>query len=203
MRVATIGPVEVVELAAPEDDDATAFLAGLYAAIGCRSVECVELTTTCDMWLDENGMVDGRALNHRATLLAQSYALSVRVFGDVVVTGANDDLGQTVGLTDDQVEGIVRHIRGLAASGELGIRANLRYLLNAWDPIGVADAVDDEYDCLIGPLLRRLAAGGSQAEISEFLWTELEDHFGLDPGPRDVDKIANQLVTWWSAHTPD
>jgi hypothetical protein len=36
-------------------------------------------------------------------------------------------------------------------------------------------------DCLIGPLLSRLAAGGGRAKISEYLWTELEEHFGLDP----------------------
>jgi hypothetical protein len=83
------------------------------------------------------------------------------------------------------------------------IQANLRYLLNAWDPIGVADVVGDEYDCLIGPLLTRLAAGGSRAEISEFLWTELEDHFGLEPGLYEVDRAANQLVAWWAAQSMD
>ena len=33
-------------------------------------------------------------------------------------------------------------------------QANLRYLLNQWDPIGVADLVDDEYDCLLAPQWR-------------------------------------------------
>ena len=50
------------------------------------------------------------------------------------------------------------------------IEANLQVLLNQWDPIGLADAVEDEYDCLIWPLLSRLKAGAGRAEISEFLW---------------------------------
>jgi hypothetical protein len=196
------GAVEVVELDTPDDGDATAFLVGLYAAIGCRSVECVELSTVWDMWVDETGMVDDRAANRRATLLAQSCGFSGQIFGTVIVTGANDADGQPMGLTSDQADSIVLRLDGLTAldGTEPATQANLRHLLNAWDPIGVADVVDDEYDCLIGPLLQRLIAGGGRAEISEFLWTELEDHFGLDPHVHEVDKVANKLVAWWAAH---
>ena len=76
---------------------------------------------------------------------------------------------------------------------------NLRYLLDEWDPIGVADIAPDEYDCLIAPLLVRLEAGARRAEISEYLWFELGDHFGLDPARCDVDAMANRLVAWWAA----
>ncbi|MDT7804785.1 MAG: hypothetical protein QOI78_8218 [Actinomycetota bacterium] len=77
---------------------------------------------------------------------------------------------------------------------------NVRYLLNRWDPIGVADEVDDEYDCLVAPLLSRLAAGAGRAEIGEFLWYELTDHFGLsDPAAHDSDRMADRLVAWWAA----
>lgn len=116
VRIPTSGPIDVIELAAPEDDDTTAFLVSLYAAIGCQSVECVELTTTWDMWLDETGMVDGRVINHRATQLALSCGLPNHIFGDVVVTGTNDERGQPVGLTDDQAEAIARRISERPAS---------------------------------------------------------------------------------------
>ncbi|MFC9437113.1 hypothetical protein [Nocardia sp. NPDC057030] len=86
--------------------------------------------------------------------------------------------------------------------GEVDVEGNLRYLLNQWDPIGVADVVEDEYDCLIGPILTRLGAGAGAAVVSEFLWGELENHFGLSPyHHRDhygVDSLANRLVAWWA-----
>jgi hypothetical protein len=84
----------------------------------------------------------------------------------------------------------------------VGLEAELRYLLNRWDPIGVyvetLDFPPDEYDCLLAPLLQRLSAGAGRAEVSEFLWYELEDHFGLDPVPRDPDALANRLVAWYA-----
>lgn len=79
-------------------------------------------------------------------------------------------------------------------------------LLNAWDPIGVADLVDDEYDCLIAPLWSLMAKGADRAELSEFLWFELEDHFALDPTDRDVDGMANRLAVLaiaWHRSTTD
>ena len=83
------------------------------------------------------------------------------------------------------------------------VQANLRLLLNEWDPIGVADIVPDEYDCMIAPLLSRLAGGGGRSEMSEFLWYELEDHFGLDPAAGDTDGMANRLVAWWATVGPE
>lgn len=70
------------------------------------------------------------------------------------------------------------------------LQANLRFLLNLWDPIGVADAVDDEYDCLLAPLWHQLTRAASRAEIAEYLWFELQDHFGLDPESHGVDQIS-------------
>jgi len=62
------------------------------------------------------------------------------------------------------------------------LQDELRYLLNRWDPIGIYDEVlnypPDEYDCLIGPLLTRLARHDSRATLSEYLWNEVENHSG-------------------------
>ena len=76
---------------------------------------------------------------------------------------------------------------------------DLRRLLNDWDLIGVRDfsAHDDEYDCLLGPLLTSLAAGADVDEIAAYLRQEIEGHFGLDPGHVDVDDFAGRAVTWW------
>ncbi|MFF2546597.1 hypothetical protein ACFVUY_29135 [Kitasatospora sp. NPDC058063] len=75
----------------------------------------------------------------------------------------------------------------------------LRQLLNEWDPIGVADEVQDEYDCMLAPLLQRLRGGADRTEIGEFLRHELEDHFGLTPLPSEPEATAARLMSWWTA----
>ncbi|WP_344321213.1 hypothetical protein [Streptomyces macrosporus] len=79
---------------------------------------------------------------------------------------------------------------------------DLRHLLNEWDPIGVADAVQDEYDCMLAPLLQRLHAGADQTEIGEFLRHELEDHFGLDPLGPGPEALAARVIAWWRSAGP-
>lgn len=67
--------------------------------------------------------------------------------------------------------------------------SDLRRLLTEWDPIGVADFVQDEYDSMLAPLLQQHRAGGGQAEIGEYLRHELENHFGLDHKFRRTDAV--------------
>ena len=74
----------------------------------------------------------------------------------------------------------------------------LRHLLNEWDPIGVADVVQDEYDCMLAPLLQRLRSGADQTEIGEFLRHELEDHFGLPSLSSEPEAMAARLMSWWA-----
>ncbi|MGW5902902.1 hypothetical protein ACWFQ6_14260 [Streptomyces althioticus] len=79
------------------------------------------------------------------------------------------------------------------------IESGLRRLLNEWDRIGVADEVPDEYDCMLAPLLQRLRRGADEADISDFLRYELEDHFGLTPRPSEPERVAARLTSWWAA----
>jgi hypothetical protein len=79
--------------------------------------------------------------------------------------------------------------------------SGLRAILNEWDLIGVADEVNDEYDCLIPPLLGRLRAGATRAEIFAYLSQEVRNHFGLRPRRGEIDSIAERLVTWWAELT--
>lgn len=74
---------------------------------------------------------------------------------------------------------------------------SLRCLLNDWNPIGVASQVDDEYDCLINPLLSRLIAGADSSEIGAFLRYELVEHFGLRAEHKKPDHMADRLMDWW------
>jgi hypothetical protein len=75
-------------------------------------------------------------------------------------------------------------------------RATLRYLLNQWDPLAVADIVADEYDCLLLPLWARLTQGATRESIAEYLRHEIQDHFGLDQERCGVDAVADELFAW-------
>ncbi|MFF0160100.1 hypothetical protein ACFYRY_21590 [Streptomyces sp. NPDC005263] len=79
---------------------------------------------------------------------------------------------------------------------------HLRHLLNEWDPVGVADDVRDEYDCILAPLLQRLGSGAGRTEISEFLRHQLEDHFGLDPLGVRPEAMADRVMGWWASIDP-
>jgi hypothetical protein len=84
--------------------------------------------------------------------------------------------------------------------------AQLRALVCEWDPIGVMDDPDwprDEYDCLLGPLLRHLEGGTSEAELAAFLSEQIENHFGLDPAYFDFPEVAAKLRNWYEGSWPD
>ncbi|WP_046501495.1 hypothetical protein [Streptomyces odonnellii] len=76
---------------------------------------------------------------------------------------------------------------------------SLRHLLNEWDPIGVAENAQDEYDCMLTPLLQRFRGGADQTEIRDFLRHELEAHFGLTPLPSEPEEMTVRLMSWWTA----
>ncbi len=59
--------------------------------------------------------------------------------------------------------------------------AELRTLVNEWDPIGLieAGAPVDEYECIVGPLLRQLEEGTTERQIAEYLSHELTEHFSV------------------------
>jgi hypothetical protein len=79
----------------------------------------------------------------------------------------------------------------------------LRARLLAWDPIGIGEAPEaqDEYDCLIGPLMHRLSDSASEVEIANHLVTELREHFGLEPDESRERSLAAELKRWWSTGT--
>jgi len=77
----------------------------------------------------------------------------------------------------------------------LTIQDQIRAVLNRdWDPIGVADVVDDEYDIYIGHIYSLLATdAGEQAIADHLLWIELE-RMGLTGTPMNqLLQIASNL----------
>lgn len=75
---------------------------------------------------------------------------------------------------------------------------HVRALLLDWDAIGVADISTDEYDCMIGPLLRRLHGGADADGLYKFIAAERAGHFGLNPDAQSDRALAERLIALWS-----
>lgn len=79
-------------------------------------------------------------------------------------------------------------------------QSRIRELLWEWDFLHIKtdrSFADDEYDCLVGPLYRRLVEGVDSVAITGYLERELVDHFGLSPPPSAQSFVA-RLLAWWN-----
>jgi hypothetical protein len=78
--------------------------------------------------------------------------------------------------------------------------AQLRALLCEWDPLGVMGVPDwprDEYDCLVGPLLRLLDSEASKEHIARYLHNEIDEHFALFADKYDFTAMAERVEKWF------
>jgi hypothetical protein len=84
--------------------------------------------------------------------------------------------------------------------------SEVRALWNEWDPIGVSDAVDDEYDSYLGPTLRLLENDASTEEIERYLAFVVLDRMGMSDvpdGPPNRRQFALKLRTWYQTKWPE
>ena len=75
-------------------------------------------------------------------------------------------------------------------------------LWNELDPIGVADAVDDEYDNYVGPCLRIVEAGEGTAELITYVRWVVFEHMGLSETPSGQEAIevfSRKFGEWYRA----
>jgi hypothetical protein len=80
--------------------------------------------------------------------------------------------------------------------------SELRALFCEWDPIGVMVDPEwprDEYDCMVGPVMRLLETGASDAEIADYLRSEITDHFGLSAEHYDCPSVALRTRSWFQS----
>ena len=81
-----------------------------------------------------------------------------------------------------------------------------RDLINAWDPLGVLAADPewprDEYECLVGPVLRALEQGGDAPIVARLLAVEVSDHMGVATGEGEALVCAKQLTEWYRTRWP-
>jgi hypothetical protein len=80
----------------------------------------------------------------------------------------------------------------------------LRDAVNNWDPVGLiaSGAPVDEYECLVGPLMRMLEAGSGSEQIASYLNQDVPNHFGVSK-PKGAQDFSNQIVGWFSIRWKD
>jgi hypothetical protein len=70
-------------------------------------VQAIDLTSSLTMWANEEGKLVGLPVNGFATELWESrFGATDIIVGDIVITGGADDEGETIGLTDAQVDAL-------------------------------------------------------------------------------------------------
>jgi hypothetical protein len=60
-------------------------------------------------------------------------------------------------------------------------------------------APEDEYECLVGPLMRMLENDISPVEIASYLSRHIPDHFGVSP-PEGAQDFAEVISKWFLTH---
>lgn len=73
----------------------------------------------------------------------------------------------------------------------------LRQILNEIDFIGVADEVNDEYDCMISDILTILRDNGDEKKIRHYLKKELKSHFELSAHFLTIRRWSRKIFSWW------
>ena len=76
--------------------------ADITAAIGCRMFDVVGLEDEIDLFVDDEGLINGSTLNLPATVLAHRLGRPTVIFGTAIAVSVTAD-GETVGLTDPQL----------------------------------------------------------------------------------------------------
>ena len=75
----------------------------------------------------------------------------------------------------------------------------LRGRMNAWDPLGLIDAgaPPDEYECVVGPLMRMLESAEDSDVMAQYLNSEFRDHFELPVAMTDIINFVEQTRLWY------
>lgn len=104
VTIATDGRINDLTLAGPDIGKQ------ISASIGCRCFDVVSLTDDIDLFVDDEGLINGSNLNMCATVIAHVLGTKAVIFGQAVVTKATAD-GETVSLTPTQRATITAALR--------------------------------------------------------------------------------------------
>ena len=97
------GTTNHLDLEAPEGS-----LRLLQGAVG-GWIQAIDLSDNLTMWCNEEGKLDGLATNSFATrLFTKRFGEGTDIIvGNIVLTGGVDDEGETLGLTDEQLQSFI------------------------------------------------------------------------------------------------
>jgi len=99
IRSIQINPTDTITtLNLPEDSIG----AGICAAIGCRVFDVVGLADEIDLFVDDEGLINGSALNLPATVLTHLLGRPTVIFGTAIAVSVTPE-GETIGLSDNQL----------------------------------------------------------------------------------------------------
>ena len=99
IRSIKINPTETITTL---DVNEASIGADIIAAIGCRMFDVVGLEDDIDLFVDDEGLINGSTLNLPATVLAHRLGRPTVIFGTAIAVSVTGD-GETVGLTDAQL----------------------------------------------------------------------------------------------------
>ena len=101
IRITTAGEVTTLDLS-------TEPLATLQAGVG-GLVQAVDLSQRLTLWLNEEGKVLGQAHNPYGQFFWDKLygAHTDYIVGDIVISGGTDGHGDTLGLTEQQIEWVM------------------------------------------------------------------------------------------------
>jgi len=99
IRSVKINPTETISVL---DVNEASIGADIIAAIGCRMFDVVGLEDEIDLFVDDEGLINGSTLNLPATVLAHRLGRPTVIFGTAIAVSVTGD-GETVGLTDAQL----------------------------------------------------------------------------------------------------
>ena len=99
IRSVNINPAETITTLNLNPDSIGTDIA---AAIGCSMFDVVGLADSIDLFVDDEGLINGSPLNLPATVLAHRLGSRTVIFGTAIAVSVNDG-GETIGLTDHQL----------------------------------------------------------------------------------------------------
>lgn len=109
-------------------------LDAFYKSLNCDCVDVVRLTDKLDMWVDDNGMINGCQINVPATLLARRLGAGIDILaGPALVCGIDLDTGESRELTGDQLTFVANSLQAII--DELYAKYRDRYEKD-WDHSG-------------------------------------------------------------------